>query len=150
MSKYLQGIFIPNNKYKYKGDLNNIVYRSGLELSYFTWCDNNPSIIEWSSEEYIIPYENIVDGKIHRYFVDLWMKIKDKNGNIQEYIAEIKPKAFTNSKHLYTASGKLTKSTRLKMEWIKNQMKWKQAKKYADKKGIKFIILTEDDIYGRR
>lgn len=144
--KYKQGKFTPINRNKYKGNVDDIVYRSALELRYFTWCDTNINVIKWSSEEVVINYYNPLDKKVHRYFVDLWMKIKDKNGKVKEFIAEIKPAIYTTQDHLYTKNGKLTKSTRLKLEWIKNQLKWKQAKEYAKKRGLEFIILTERDI----
>lgn len=144
--KYKQGKFTPINKSKYRGDIDNIVYRSSLELSYFAWCDNNPYIIEWNSEENIIPYFNPIDKRIHRYFVDLWMKIKDKNGKIKEFIVELKPYIYTTPDHLYNKSGKITRSNKLKKQWIVNQLKWKEAKKWAENKGMTFIILTEKDL----
>lgn len=144
--KYKQGRFYPKNKNKYKGDIDNIIYRSSLELAYFNWCDINSSVKKWSSEEIVVPYKNVIDGKIHRYFVDLWLKIEDRHGNIKEYIAELKPYTYTTPEHLYTKSGKLTRSIRLKKQWLINQMKWKEANNFAKKKGMNFIILTEKDI----
>jgi len=144
--KYKQGKFTPINKNKYRGNVDNIIYRSSLELTYFVWCDTNTSIIEWSSEEKIVPYFNPIDKRVHRYFVDLWMRIKGKSGIVKEYIAELKPYVYTTPDHLYTKSGKLTSSNKLKKQWIINQLKWKEAKKWAENKGMTFIILTEKDV----
>ena len=56
---------------KYKGDHTNVVYRSLWERHVFSWCDSNPKVKKWSSEELIIPYYYDVDKKYHRYFPDL-------------------------------------------------------------------------------
>ena len=36
------------------------------------YCDNNESVIEWGSEEVVIPYKSPWDGRIHRYFPDFF------------------------------------------------------------------------------
>ena len=46
----------PKNPDKYAGDVNNIISRSGWETKFFNWCDNNPSVIAWNSEEVVVPY----------------------------------------------------------------------------------------------
>ena len=43
------------NKSKYKGDANGVIYRSLWEKHTFAWCDKNPKIKHWSSEETVIP-----------------------------------------------------------------------------------------------
>jgi trans-aconitate methyltransferase len=53
------------------------------------WCDDNISIVEWGSETIIIPYISPIDNKIHRYFVDFYVKIKNKNNLIEKYLIEI-------------------------------------------------------------
>ena len=50
------GRYIVKNKTKYKGDFNNVIYRSLWERAVFGWCENNPSVKNWSSEEVIIRY----------------------------------------------------------------------------------------------
>ena len=67
--KFIQGIFLPINPKKYIGN-EKPVYRSGYELKFFRWCDNNPNVLEWASEAVIIPYTSPIDGKVHRYFTD--------------------------------------------------------------------------------
>ena len=59
------------------------------------YCDGNPSILEWGSEEIVIPYRSPLDNRIHRYFVDFYIKVKDVDGNIQKYLIEVKPKKQT-------------------------------------------------------
>ena len=49
------------------------------ELRFMKYCDSNPSILEWSSEEIVIPYRGL-DKKIHRYYPRLLDKIKMQQG----------------------------------------------------------------------
>jgi len=90
-SKYHQGKYKPVNPRKYKGDLNNIVFRSSWELNYFRYCDTNSNILKWSSESVVIPYVSPIDGEYHRYFMDVYMKYRTKLGLIEEVLIEIKP-----------------------------------------------------------
>jgi hypothetical protein len=53
--------------------------------------DEHPDVLEWSSEEVVIPYRSPIDGKVHRYFVDFWVKKKDRSGNIICDLIEVKP-----------------------------------------------------------
>ena len=71
-----KGKFRPHNIKKYRGNHKGIIYRSLWELRFMRYCDNTPSILEWASEELIIPYRSPVDGKKHRYFPDFWLKVK--------------------------------------------------------------------------
>ena len=80
------GRYIVKNKTKYKGDFNNVIYRSLWERAVFGWCDNNPKIKYWSSEEVVIPYYYEVDKKYHKYFVDVKIIYEDKT-----LLVEIKP-----------------------------------------------------------
>ena len=81
--KYRQGIFKPKNHTKFIGD--KAVYRSGLELKFFRFCDDNPNILKWSSENVVVPYIHPVDGRVHRYFVDNYIKVREGE-NIKEYL----------------------------------------------------------------
>ena len=81
------GKYIVKNPSKYKGDHTRVTYRSLWERNSFAWCENNPNIKDWSSEETVIPYYYDVDKKYHRYFMDL--KITYTNG--KTCLVEIKP-----------------------------------------------------------
>jgi len=59
-SKYHQGRFNPRNPEKYKGDFRNIIYRSSWEVEFMRYCDRNPNILEWGSEEFFIPQKDIL------------------------------------------------------------------------------------------
>ena len=72
------GRFKPKNYKKYKGDPTRIYYRSLWERRFMVYCDNNVNILEWGSEEVIIPYKSPIDKRVHRYFPDFYIKYKDK------------------------------------------------------------------------
>ena len=91
----LKGRYIPRNIRKYRGDYKNIIYRSSWELKFMKYCDLNDSILEWGSEEVVIPYRSPLDNRIHRYFVDFYIKVEDMNGQIKKYLIEVKPKRQT-------------------------------------------------------
>ena len=81
------------NPKKYRGDPSQVIYRSLWERKLMVYCDKNTSVIEWGSEEIIIPYRSPKDGRIHRYFPDFYMKVKQKNGTTKKFVIEVKPKA---------------------------------------------------------
>ena len=60
------GRYQVRNPKKYLGDPTKVVYRSSWELRAFQWCDSNPSVKGWSSEEVVIPYYYEVDKRYHR------------------------------------------------------------------------------------
>ena len=55
-----KGIFKPLNKAKYKGQVNNIVYRSSWEKRFMVYCDKTKEIVEWGSEEFALYYRGAV------------------------------------------------------------------------------------------
>lgn len=142
--KYIQGVFKPAFPQKYRGDVNNIIFRSSWEKRFFTWCDMNTAVIEWSSEEIVIPYLCETDGRMHRYFLDAHIKIRNKDGNVELFLVEIKPYAQTQPPKY---PGKQTKRYLTEAEtFVKNQSKWKAAKAFAEKNNAKFIIITEKEL----
>jgi hypothetical protein len=142
--KFLQGKFRPTNPEKYKGDPNNIIYRSSWERKFLKYCDNNENIIEYSSEEIVLPYRSPVDNRIHRYFPDFYIKVKESNGQIKKYLIEIKPKKQTVEPKVQK---KKTKGYIYEVvEYAKNQAKWKAAKEFCEDRQWEFRILTEDDL----
>ena len=87
------GTYKPVNPKKYRGNPNQVIYRSLWERKLMVYCDNNDAVLEWGSEEVIIPYLSPWDGKLHRYFPDFYMKVNQANGTIKKFIIEVKPKA---------------------------------------------------------
>ena len=137
--KYYQGKYKLKNPEKYEGDPTNIIYRSSWELRFMLWCDRNPSIIKFSSEETIVPYISPLDGKYHRYFVDF--KIKTIKGEV--YLVEIKPKSQT----LPPQGTKKTKRFLAESAtYLTNQAKWEAARRFAADRKWNFIVLTENEL----
>jgi len=133
------GRYKVKNPSKYKGDFQNVKYRSLWERQAFKWLDLNPSIIKWSSEEVVVPYKCKTDGKMHRYFVDLYIE------TIQgEYLIEIKPEKET--KEPKRRSRKSQKYLKEVMTYVKNQSKWEAAGRYAQNRGMKFEVWTENTL----
>ena len=143
--KYYKGKFRPDQPEKYKGNTRNIIYRSMWERRFMIYLDRNENIIEWGSEELSIPYKSPVDGKIHRYFPDFYVKVKQYDHTIKEYLVEIKPKnQVTPPKK---NPNRKTKSWHYAIrEWGKNQAKWKSATHYCQKHNMEFKVLTVNDL----
>ncbi len=143
-NKFRQGIFKPNNTSKYIGK-SDPVYRSGWELKFFRWADMNENILAWGSENIIIPYLNPLDSKVHRYFVDNFIVFKDKEGKKQKFLIEIKPSKQTQRpvKTKYKKSKTLLYEQKM---YVQNTAKWKAANEWANKKGYKFLIITEKEL----
>lgn len=137
--KYKQGYYYPNNKNKYFGD--KAIYRSGLELEYFKFFDNNPNCLKWSSESVVIPYYWEGDQKWHKYYIDLIATFKDG----KQYLIEIKPYRQTLVPEQTKRKRKKTLLTE-QLTFSKNTSKWQAAKIFAEKNNYKFIILTEKEL----
>lgn len=143
-NKWTQGLYRPINPSKYKGDIRNIVFRSSWELKMFRYCDMTESVLEWSSESIVIPYKNPLTGKTHRYFMDIYMKHKTKDGEIRKKLIEIKPEKQTKAPK---AQKRKTKKYLKEVEtYVTNKAKWKAADKYAKKHGMDFLIFTENQL----
>lgn len=145
MPKYHKGFFRPSHPEKYKGDVNNIVYRSSWELTCMARFDRNPCFIEWSSEETVIPYISPKDRKRHRYFVDFKVKKKcPKTGVVTTYLVEVKPRSQVLEPK---PKKKVTKKYLYEVHrYGINKAKWDAAIEYCKDRGWQFLILTEDDL----
>ena len=138
------GRYRPSNITKYRGDYRNIIYRSSWEKIFMRYCDKNDNIIEWGSEEVIIPYRSPLDNRLHRYFPDFYIKVKDLSGAPKKYIIEIKPKRqCTEPKIQKTKSRKYVREV---MEYAKNQAKWDAAEDWCADRRMEFKVLTEDNL----
>ena len=137
-----KGRFKPRNYQKYKGDPTQIIYRSLWERKFMQYCDTNQNILEWGSEEFWIPYRSPVDQRVHRYFPDFHMKLKEKNGTIKRYVIEVKPLRQTKPPNKSKTKTYLYES----MEYAKNQAKWKAAKAYCKDRRYEFKIITEKEL----
>jgi hypothetical protein len=143
--QYKQGLFHPLNNEKYKGTLP-IVFRSNWEFKLMQWLDKCQSCVSWGSESTVINYISPIDNKNHRYFLDFTAVFKDKQGALKKYIIEVKPYKQT-LKPVQTPNKKQTTYMTEVTAYMKNCAKWKAAKRYADSKGYKFIIITEQQLF---
>lgn len=139
------GFYKPLNPKKYKGNPSNIIYRSLWERKFMVFCDINENIVEWGSEEIVVPYRSPIDGRIHRYYVDFYIKTKTKTGDSKKYLIEVKPKKQTVQP---TPNPKRkTKTWRdAVLTFMKNKAKWEAAKDYCEDRQMQFLILTEDHL----
>jgi len=148
MKKFLQGKYSPKFPKKYKGNPCEIYYRSSWERKFMIYCDTNENVLEWFSEEIAVPYRSPIDNKIHRYFPDFYIKVKESNGSIKKYIIEIKPKKQTVEP---IPQKRKTKGYIYEVyEYAKNQAKWKAAEEFCTDRGYEFKVLTEDDLFGHK
>lgn len=140
----MKGYFRAKYPKKYKGNPTNIIYRSSYELKLMMFLDKNPNVIEWASEEFFIPYKSPLDGKIHRYFPDFWVKKKNREGIIETIVIEVKPGNQTiPPKPKKTITKQYLREVQT---WGLNQAKWESANKYCNAKGWKFLIATEKEL----
>lgn len=139
-----KGLFKPKYPQKYKGNPTNIIYRSLYELKLMMYLDRNQNVIEWASEEFFVPYKSPLDGKIHRYFPDFWVKKKNKEGLTETIVIEVKPKTQTIPP---APQKEITKRYLYEVQtWGVNQAKWEAANKYCQHKGWKFMLATEKEL----
>lgn len=139
-SKFVRPIDEHMKSYK-DGEVN---YKSRLELKAIKYADFNKFVVKWSLEPFAIKYIKPTDGKIHRYYVDMFLEFE----NGEKILVEIKSKGETVPPR--KPSKKTTKSEanyqRALQTYAINQAKWKAAEAFAKKNKMKFIILTEEQL----
>ena len=140
-----KGIFKPSNPRKYKGDPNNIVYRSLWERKMMVYCDLNDNIMEWASEEFFVPYYDPTMKKVRRYFPDFFIKYTDKDGRVRRSVIEVKPMRETVEPVATKGKSKKTILTE-NINYVRNQAKWKAAREFCADRNIEFRIMTEKEL----
>jgi hypothetical protein len=140
MRKIKKGKFIPQNPQKYIGQ-NVPIYRSSWELTFMIMCDNNQNVLHWASEPFKIPYKNPITGRHTVYVPDFVIEYVDSKKRKHIELVEVKPKKETFKEAAKTQSDK----ARL----LVNTYKWRAANAYAYKHGMKFRVITEEDIFVR-
>ena len=140
-----KGRYFPTNPKKYRGNPSQRIYRSLWERKVMVYCDKNDAIIEWGSEEVIVPYLSPMDGKIHRYFPDFYMKVRQADGSTKKFIIEVKPKSQCKQP-VKNPKRRTTKWFNEVKTFAINQAKWKSAREFCEDKGMEFKIFTEDHI----
>jgi hypothetical protein len=139
------GRYTPQNPSKYKGDPSNIWYRSLWERKAMVWFDCNENVIQWSSEEFFIPYLSPMDNKYHRYFPDFLIKVRRRDGEVQTILVEVKPEKQTKppEKKKKVTKGYLTEIA----TWGINEAKWKAAREFCADRKWEFKVVTEKELF---
>ena len=135
-----KGKYTIKDKSKYLGDATKVIYRSMWERQTFKWCETNSRVKRWNSEEIVIPYKCKTDNRIHRYYVDLLVELDNKD----IILVEIKPKKQTLAPK--NPKRKTKRYINEVMTYVKNTSKWEAANQYANHKGWKFQVWTEDTL----
>ena len=108
------------------------------------YCDMNENILEWGSEEIVVPYRSPIDNRYHRYFPDFYIKYKDKGGKIKKSLIEIKP--FKQTMEPKVQKRKTKGYIYEVVEYAKNQAKWEAAREWCLDRGYEFKVLTENEL----
>lgn len=164
-ANYSHGEFFPrhpekclNKNGKFPGR-EKITFRSSWESIFANWCDIENAITEWGSELIEIPYYSAIDNKEHKYVTDFVIKTKKPDGSTEKWLVEIKPavqvpKLDECGVIQFPELNKKKKVTQKRIErWQemcntlrKNNEKWTQAKQWAKLHGMKFIVITEEQL----
>jgi hypothetical protein len=138
MSKFAQGPYTVKNTAKYVGK-GVPRYRSGWELSFMRFLDNNDNVMQWASESIQIPYRNPVTGKQSIYIPDFLVTYRTRNNKLIAEVIEIKPRKQS------VIEGKMSNKDRMVV--AVNYAKWDQATKWCARNGLKFRVATEYDLF---
>lgn len=138
MAKYANGKYQILNPDKYVGR-KQPTYRSSWEHTFMRFCDNNPAIIQWASEPFMVPYRNPFNGKNTIYVPDFMMVYVDANGQKHAEVVEVKPRKEVTLEN--------ARSPRDRAAAVLNAAKWTAARAWCHQYNLKFRIVTEEDIY---
>lgn len=141
--KWRKSIYVPINPMKYKGNAQ-IITRSAWEYRFCRFLDTNENVLEWISEQPLIPYMNPNTNTVWNYHPDFLIKIKTNNG-IKVQMIEIKPKKQTIPP---ITKGKKQKTILYEAQtWVQNCAKWNAARKFCETRGWEFKIMTENELF---
>lgn len=138
MSRFAQGVYKPLRPEKYVGK-RDPRYRSGWELAFMRFCDNNDHILQWASESISIPYRHPFTGKMTMYVPDFLITYVNRSNQIRAELIEIKPRKQS------VIEGKMKEKERAIV--AVNYAKWHQATIWAKNHGMTFRVITEDDMF---
>lgn len=138
MTKFAKGQYTVINESKFVGSKQPI-FRSSWELAFMRMCDSHPNIIKWASENIKIPYRNPMTGKYANYVPDFMIQYIDKNGTEHVELVEIKPRNQTTMESARTQGQQIQTAI--------NAAKWTAAQEWCKRKGIRFKVINEDQIF---
>ena len=139
MGKFAQGRFEMKNPDKYVGKKIPLA-RSSWEFVFMRMLDEHPGVQSWASESIQIPYRDPLTGRSTIYVPDFFIVYVDKNGSKHAEVVEVKPSNHT----LREAVGK---SQYNQQQYVKNMAKWEAANSWCKQQGIRFRVITENDIF---
>ena len=139
MGNWAQGIYEVKNPQKYVGK-HKPKYRSGWELTFMTFCDNNKHVIYWASEALRIPYRHPLTGKMTQYVPDFFVVYENKYGQQKAEVVEIKPKKQSLIESRVA-------NAKDRMIVAINHAKWGAAMAYCKQQGYTFRVITEDTLF---
>ena len=144
MGESIKSKYTPVYPHKYKGNSKMSICRSSWERKFCQWCDMNNSIISWASEEFSIPYVSPKDNRVHKYYPDYLIKVKEKNDMIKSYVVEVKP--YKQTRPPKTPKRKTKSYLTECVTYAVNQAKWKAAKEFCEDHRIEFKVVTEKEL----
>jgi len=147
-NKYKQGYYKLINPSKYVGNPNDVKFRSSWEYAFCSYLDNNDKIIRWGIETLIITYSDL-RNKVHRYYPDFYYEMKTNDDNLmKKVVVEIKPKVelYPPVKPKNETAKALENYEYSVKNHIKNKIKWSAAEDYCKKRGMEFVIITEEHL----
>ena len=106
--------------------------------------DDNPSVVGWSNEEIVIPYLSPIDKRVHRYFPDFFVQVKNSKGIIESVILEVKP--FKQAQPPQKRSRVTRQYIQEVATWGINEAKWNAAVKFCENRNWQFKVITEKDL----
>ena len=138
MANFRQGFYEVKNQAKYAGQ-GKPRYRSGWEMTFMMFLDNNEHVIQWASEGISIPYRNPLTGKQSMYVPDFLVTYRNRNNTVRAELIEIKPKKQSLIESKASARDRAIVAI--------NYAKWDAATKWARRNGLTFRVINEDHIY---
>lgn len=138
MAKYANGFYQITNPDKYVGK-KAPHFRSSWEHTFMRFCDENPSVLQWANEAIHIPYRNPFTNKNTIYIPDFMIMYVNKEGQKYGELIEIKPLKETTLES--------AKSARDQAAAVLNMCKWEAARAWCGQNGLRFRVVTENDIF---
>ena len=138
---FSKGTYQPQNPSKYAGSKPPI-WRSSWELNMMRFFDASPGVLKWDSEPVKIPYKNPANGRQANYIPDFLVVYIDKNKQTHAELIEVKP---FNQTTMESAGNNISN----KVAAVINRSKWEAAMAWCGKRGIRFRIITERELFHR-
>lgn len=139
MPKFAQGRFDMKNPSKYVGTRTPLA-RSSWEFVFMRMLDEHDGVENWASESVQIPYRDPLTGRHTIYVPDFFIVYRDKNGKKHAEVVEVKPST-------QTLKEKVGNSRYNQEQYVKNLAKWEAANAWCKQQGIKFRVVSENDIF---